>query len=1041
MKQIRLLRLLGALLLATMAPQPVSALHIDIVVGQSGGRLTRGFCAAGALGCDSLPVLAALGVPANTLPTDGLTGRPIFVTDFGDLDGGRFAVDDPGFFAGAGSLPPNLLLRYRALGSLSYWSPVTGLWSATTPTGERIRLAGGLDSQITQDTSHCNGLLICLPRTTETLVTSSTVFTTAGIEGPHSLIIDNTAANGSLHAHLDWFIELPNGQRNGSAGAYLVELSLTAAGFADSDSLYVLFNRGLDNTDFGRALLARMQAVPPPGDTGLGEFDSAQVLDVASGQRFDLAAQPGTPPAPYAYRALGLRGDGELALAGNTFVADVASGETSFSGTITGSGTLIKRGAGVQALLGGAAHDGITRIEGGTLRATPEALSQQVENHAALALTVAADAVYGGRIDGAGAVEKRGPGTLTLTGENTYRGGTYVNGPLRIARDAALGHAEAPLALEDASLTTTAAFEMFRPLSLTGNNVLEVSGSSLTLRGALNGAGTLGKRGTGVLALFGAHPFSGALQVETGMLRLQGSLAGSLQVHSGATLAADGAIGGDVLFEPGSRLRVDVDAAGAASRLVGRGSVHVGGAHLDVVAAPGEYPLHRGYDILAADGGVSGQFAAVSSSLAFLEPSLEYAPTAVRLRLTRNDLSYADLARTANQSATGRVLETLSRAPQGDLATVIDAFERAPLTEIPQALDSIAGTPQATVPVASAIQGNAVVRQVTSRLGALSLPALAAAPDLLAEQEILLALAGPGDGESRAVYASAIEAAAQLPAYHTHGIWLRGLVGFGEFDAATGQTADSDSAGLIVGYDWRMTRWASAGVFGAYADAEVNHEAPVARTATGSWQLGGYGRLKHRALHVDGLLAYGQDAVDTTREIAFADLARHARAEFDGDTLLAYLEAGYAVDTTPFLQPFVALQFSGQHRDAYVEQGAGALDLRVQEQDNESLRTLLGLRVRHVLRRSARGALVGELRGAWVRELGDPAAFRARLAGDQTGALFSVEGSQVARNIGNLGAGIVANLGPHAQAFLDFDGELSTSHHALSFGGGVRLRW
>jgi hypothetical protein len=123
MKRYEVLRPAGVLLLAAMGLQPVSALHFDIVVGQSGGRLTRDFCAAGALSCGSLPVLAGLGVPANTLPTNGLTGRPICVTDYGDLNGKRFAVDDPGFFAGVARLPAGLLR-------------VTARW-AVWPTGRR----------------------------------------------------------------------------------------------------------------------------------------------------------------------------------------------------------------------------------------------------------------------------------------------------------------------------------------------------------------------------------------------------------------------------------------------------------------------------------------------------------------------------------------------------------------------------------------------------------------------------------------------------------------------------------------------------------------------------------------------------------------------------------------------------------------------------------------------------------------------------------------------------------------------------------------
>lgn len=134
----------------------------------------------------------------------------------------------------AGRLPANLLLRYQGLGSLRYWNPALEQWQSQTPNDERIRLFGGLDLQtvVSTDRSHCGGLLICIPRTvTSTVATEgSTLFTDSGVQGALSLIVDNTAANGSLHAHLDWFLELPGGQRSGAAGAYLLELRLTADG-------------------------------------------------------------------------------------------------------------------------------------------------------------------------------------------------------------------------------------------------------------------------------------------------------------------------------------------------------------------------------------------------------------------------------------------------------------------------------------------------------------------------------------------------------------------------------------------------------------------------------------------------------------------------------------------------------------------------------------------------------------------------------------------------------------------------------------------
>ena len=204
----------GTLLLALFA-RPTYGFHLDVVVGASGGTLTAGFCAAAAAGCDGLAVITEIGLPPGTIPLHGATGQPIFVTDFGDFAGGPFATDNPGFFAGAGALPANLLLRYEITGFLQYWDPALATWGRATPNGERIRLAGGFAAEAG---GSC-GLLVCF-------TPGSTVITTTGVSGAPSLIIDQTAANGSLHTHLDWFLELPSGTRAGAAGAYLLELRM-----------------------------------------------------------------------------------------------------------------------------------------------------------------------------------------------------------------------------------------------------------------------------------------------------------------------------------------------------------------------------------------------------------------------------------------------------------------------------------------------------------------------------------------------------------------------------------------------------------------------------------------------------------------------------------------------------------------------------------------------------------------------------------------------------------------------------------------------
>lgn len=235
------------------------AIHLDVGVWMDNNKLHGGFCPDASLGCDSLSALSRLGLSADQLPVDGSNGREIFLSDFGDLAGGTDSTDDPGFQGLAGWLPSNTLLKYRAVDALQTWRADSQSWHVSPSGGPQIRLFGGLSTEtvLSTDTSHCNGLLICIPKEiSETVYNEgSTVFTGQGISAAASLIIDNTSADGALHAHLDWYLE-----NIGDVGdaAYLLALQLISDGYQDSDPFYILFNHGLSEENLAKAVQMRM---------------------------------------------------------------------------------------------------------------------------------------------------------------------------------------------------------------------------------------------------------------------------------------------------------------------------------------------------------------------------------------------------------------------------------------------------------------------------------------------------------------------------------------------------------------------------------------------------------------------------------------------------------------------------------------------------------------------------------------------------------------------------------------------------------------
>ncbi|EGZ3960263.1 fibronectin-binding autotransporter adhesin ShdA, partial [Salmonella enterica subsp. enterica serovar Cerro] len=166
-----------------------------------------------------------------------------------------------------------------------------------------------------------------------------------------------------------------------------------------------------------------------------------------------------------------------------------------FSNTISGSGQVVKSGDDVLTLSGTNSYSGGTLISDGTLVASNvEALGTgDVTDDAVLELNTGGD--FDNAISGSGQVVKSGDETLTLSGSNTYTGGTTISGGTLVASNVeALGTGD-----------------------VTDNAVLELNTGG-DFDNAISGSGQVVKSGDETLTLSGSNTYTGGTLISDGTL-------------------------------------------------------------------------------------------------------------------------------------------------------------------------------------------------------------------------------------------------------------------------------------------------------------------------------------------------------------------------------------------------------------------------------------------------------------------------------------------------------------------------------------------
>jgi len=756
------------------------------------------------------------------------------------------------------------------------------------------------------------------------------------------------------------------------------------------------------------------------------------------------------------------------------------AGTGAYTGDISGSGSFTKIGGGTLRLTGTNTYVGGTTVSSGTLQGDTASLQGDIVNDAVVIFGQAVNDTYAGNMSGAGGLGVAGTGVLTLAGTNTYIGGTIIIfGTLEVQGGAALSDSGAVFVSNDPTarllVTTSEVIGALSDGGTTGGIVEIAAGQTLTtgdatnssFAGKIEGNGAITKQGAGVFTLTGLNTYAGATTVNAGTLVVNGSIASSeTTVNSGGTLMGSGQLGGVTvraggIHAPGNSigtqtvngayslaaggiLAIETNSAGESDRVIVNGTVDLTGATLRVLAEGGNYAVATNYLIIDNDGSdaVMGTFATITSSLAFLDPTVNYAGGTgndVMLTLMRNDVCFADVAATPNQRASATAL---SQLPAHNPLVSLVAGQSADVAR--QAFDALSGEVHATLGGTLALDSRFARGAIFSRLqqahyaGSFGAGSGSAAP--LANTGTT-AVVRRSDAPMMGLGVGSDEHAPERDVPHIASplvFWTQAFGSWANTDGDGNAASGSRSiGGFLSGVDANAGGGWRIGIALGYSQSNVSVSQRISSAQIGSTHLAAYagGPVGLFALRTGA--SWSWNDIDTERSVLISSFLDRVEADYDGDAGQIFGEIALPMSAGDLtFEPFANLAYVHVATDRFSEQGGVvALDGFSGEQNVGF--SALGVRL---ATQSTIGAavIVSRASFAWQHAFGDVVPTRA-LAFAGSGADMTITGVPLARDTALIEAGLDISLSSSVTAGFSYNGEIASDVEDHGLSG--RLHW
>ncbi len=688
---------------------------------------------------------------------------------------------------------------------------------------------------------------------------------------------------------------------------------------------------------------------------------------------------------------------------------------------------LTKTGTGTLILTGNNTYTGGTSINAGTLQigngGTSGSIAGDVSDNATFAFDRSDSVTFGGVISGTGALVQIGAGTLTLTADNSYGGGTTIN-------------TGATLQLGNGGTTGSIISNVTDNGSLIFNR-----SDNVTFNAIISGAGNLAQNGSGTTILGGTNTYSGGTIINNGRLLVNDSQALGLGnvVVNGGVLGADPQpinVKGNYTQNAGGTLQLQVAGAnpGQYDTLNVGGNAALGGT-LQLISLGFQPKAGNQLTLVTTGGVVSSRFGQFIDPFAtgpgFNTVDLVYGRDFVLLEFLNlvppvppviTTVDFASFALTPDQLAAANLLDAVQLDPRA--ANLISFLDKEPFANLPGDFDKISPESLTAFYEISFSGANIQRLNLESRLDDIRSGSNAAV-----NRTLYLIDKGRVDGKS-----TKNPPGLPPPSEKRWDFWA---TSFGDF-----VHVDSDfnakgykftTGGIDVGIDYRITNYLALGLFGNYSHTWTDLRPGSIDVDSGRGGL--YATYFQSCFYVNGGIYGGYNSYDSSRR----GLQGHANGNSDGEEFSVFVSGGYDFHIGPLtIGPIASLQYTNVYVDGFSEKGSLA-PLSIHSDSEESLRSDIGFRAFFQWRV---GSVVVEpfLKATWEHEFKYSTLPITAGFADISGPSATFLGPSEGHDSAVVDAGISVSWTPRISTYVSYNGLLGRDRYdSNGVSGGVRI--